>query len=230
MTPVFLTREDEYALAVRWRDHRDVAAMQKIVATHQPLVFGFAHKFRRFKLPTDDMVQEGSIGLMTALNRFDPDLGNRFSTFARWYVIAALQDFILANFSVVKGSTSSKNRMAFFAGQRAVDASMDASIYEDGESWTDRLVDGSDLPDAIAEAVIDGERQSKIIRQALKKLSPRSAAIVKARVMLDEPETLESLGRKYGISKERIRQIEAKGLEDLRKALTSKRRRLAVGA
>ncbi|AMX93703.1 MULTISPECIES: sigma-70 family RNA polymerase sigma factor [Mesorhizobium] len=228
MAPEFLTREHEYALAVRWRDHRDVAAMRQIIAAHRPMVVSRAWKFQKFNLPMDDMIQEGSLGLFNALKRFDPELGNRFSTFARWYVISALQEYVIANFSVVRGSTSSKNKMAFFAGRRASDTSMDAPVFEDGESWTDRLVDGGDLPDAIVEATIDGERQRRIIRQALKKLSPRSAAIIKARLMLDEPETLEELGRKHGISKERIRQIEAKALEDLRVILTSKRRRNLV--
>lgn len=230
MTDEMLTREQEYALAVRWRDHRDVAAMRKIVAAHRPMVVSRAWTFQRFQLPMDDMVQEGSLGLMTALNRYDPDLGNRFSTFARWYVISALQEYVVQNFSVVKGSTSSKAKMRFFAGLRAADASMDAPIGDGGDTWADRLVDGSDLPDAIAEAVIDGERQSKIIRQELRKLSPRSAAIIKARVMLDEPTTLKELGKKFGISVERVRQIEAKALKDLKKALTGKRRRNLVSA
>ncbi|TJW14386.1 MAG: sigma-70 family RNA polymerase sigma factor [Mesorhizobium sp.] len=231
MTPDILTREQEYALAVRWRDHRDVTAMQEIIAAHRPMVVSFAWKFQRYQLPMDDMVQEGSIGLITALKRYDPDLGNRFSTFARWYVVAALQGYVMQNFSVVKRPGGTKSRTDFFKGHRAVDSSLDATIGRDNdETYADRLIDGAALPDDIAERVIDGERQHKIIRNALKKLSPRSKAIIEARVMLDEPKTLGELSKEYGISGERIRQIEARALKDLRKALTAKRRRKLVVA
>lgn len=226
-----LTREQEYALAVRWRDHKDVAAMRKIIAAHAPLVHGMAKKFAKFGLEHDDLVQEGSVGLKFALDRFDPDMGNRFSTFARWWVISHMQGFILNNYSIVKGPKGHEAKRRFYKGDRARHASLDVPVGEDGnQTWVDILEGDGPSPEDSAERAIDGERQSKLIRQALRKLKPRSAAIIKARLMLDEPKTLDELGKKYGISRERIRQIEAKALEDLRKALTAKRRRGLVAA
>ncbi|MER9768943.1 sigma-70 family RNA polymerase sigma factor [Mesorhizobium sp. M0189] len=232
MTPEFLTREQEYALAIRWRDHKAVPAMQKIVGAYRPLVIRLALRFRRFQLPMDDMVQEGMLGLVTALKRFDPDLGNRFSTFARWYVIAALQDYVLTNFSSVKGQRTKEAKARLFRGGRLPDLSLDAPISSDGgvETWADRLVDEAASPEEVAERVIDGERQHKIIKRAMRKLSPRSRKVIEARLMLDEPRTLDDLGQEYGVSKERIRQIEARALEDLRTALLGKRRRKLVAA
>ncbi|TIW23875.1 MAG: sigma-70 family RNA polymerase sigma factor [Mesorhizobium sp.] len=231
MTNALLTKEEEYALAISWRDHKDVKAMKKIIASHLPLVHGMAKKFAKFDLEHDDLVQEGAMGLKCALDRFDPDMGNRFSTFARWWVISHMQTFILNNYCIVRGPKGHDAKRRFYRGDRARHASLDMPVGEDGNmAWVDILEGDGPNPEEAAERTIDGERAREIMALALAKLSRRSQDIIRRRVMSDDPVTLEALGEEYGVSRERIRQIEAKALEDLRAALAVKRRRGLVMA
>lgn len=218
--PTFLSKQDEYDLIVRWRDKKDAAALNRIVTAHDPLVTSTVWRFRKYNLPNEDLIQEGRIGLINALNHFDLDRGLRFSTLAMWYVRAALQDFVLRNYCIVRGPTSASAKLKFFSGQRATHASLDIPIgNEDGATWADILEDDGALPDEIAANIVDGERHGRKVKKALSLLPERSRIIIERRILSDEPDTLEALGTEFGISKERIRQIEAVALEVLRKAL-----------
>ena len=109
-----LTREQEQSLARRWKDHGDVAAMQELVSAYRKLVVAHAGKFRKYGLPIADLIQEGNIGLMEAVNRFEPDRDVRFSTYATWWVRSCLQDFVLRNWSIVRTGTTSSQKALFF--------------------------------------------------------------------------------------------------------------------
>ncbi len=110
----FLEREDEHQLAVRWKEHRDDAALHKLAQAHMRLVIAMAYRFRHYGLPVPELVQEGHIGLLEAAARFDPSREVRFSTYATWWIRASIQDFILRNWSIVRGGASSNQKSLFF--------------------------------------------------------------------------------------------------------------------
>jgi RNA polymerase sigma-32 factor len=114
MKAPYLEREEEHQLALRWRDKGDDAALHKITAAHMRLVIAIAAKFRHFGLPMGDLIQEGHVGLLEAAARFDPDREVRFSTYATWWIRASIQDYILRNWSIVRGGTSSSQKALFF--------------------------------------------------------------------------------------------------------------------
>jgi RNA polymerase sigma-32 factor len=263
MEAPFLTREEEHALAVRWRDEKDEPALHRLAAAHMRLVIAIAARFRHYGLPMADLIQEGHVGLLEAGARFEPDREVRFSTYATWWIRASIQDYILRNWSIVRGGTSSTQKALFFnlrrlrarlAQSAAADASIDvhqqiaeavgvsrsdvalmearlsgadmslnAPLSEaDSSGPTERmdfLVDSTPLPDETVGETIDTERRVKWLRSALTVLSDRELNILRARRLSDEAATLESLGDSMGISKERVRQIESRALEKLRRAL-----------
>lgn len=266
MDAPYLSREDERALAASWFERKDQQAMHQLARAHMRLVIAMAVRFRHYGLPIADLVQEGHIGLLEAVARFEPDREVRFSTYATWWIRASMQDYILRNWSIVRGGTSSAQKSLFFNLRRlrakiarkgpdsdvsqtlaevaravgvsvrdvetmnarlsAPDSSLNAPVGdgEDG-STTERgnfLVDDNPLPDELVEKQIDGERRARWLRNALKSLSPRELRIVRARRLQEESETLESLGQELGISKERVRQIEARALEKLRDLMRSR--------
>lgn len=114
MDSPMLSREEEQALAVRWRDKRDVKAMQRIINSYRRLVVAHASKFKRYGLPLSDLIQEGNIGLMEAINRFEPERDIRFSTYAAWWIRSCLQDYVLRNWSIVRTGTTSAQKALFF--------------------------------------------------------------------------------------------------------------------
>lgn len=128
MTAPYLAREEEYELAMRWKSKRDKKAMHQIAIAHMRLVVSMAGKFRHFGLPQSDLVQEGHIGLLEATVRFDPEREVRFSTYASWWIRASMQDFILRNWSIVRGGTSSAQKALFFNLRR-----LKARIARDGQ-------------------------------------------------------------------------------------------------
>lgn len=258
----YLEREEEHRLAVRWAECQDQQALHQLTAAHMRLVISVAAKFRRYGLAMNDLVQEGHIGLLEAAARFDPHRGVRFSTYATWWIRASIQDFILRNWSIVRGGTSSSQKSLFFnlrrlrakiakSGEPAnshemykelskaigvsiadvatmdsrlsgPDASLNMSVAEDGENGSQRqdfLVDEGPLPDETAENSIDGERRSRWLATALNVLNERETRIIRSRRLAEKGATLETLGEELGISKERVRQIENRALEKLRKAL-----------
>jgi RNA polymerase sigma-32 factor len=114
MQAPYLERDEEHTLAVRWREDRDQAALHRLTAAHMRLVIAIAARFRNFGLPMSDLIQEGHVGLLEAASRFEPDREVRFSTYATWWIRASIQDYILRNWSIVRGGTSSSQKALFF--------------------------------------------------------------------------------------------------------------------
>jgi len=114
MAAPYLERHEEQALALAWKDHQDQDARNKIAMAHMRLVISMASKFRNFGLPMSDLVQEGHIGLLEAAARFEPSREVRFSTYASWWIRASMQDYVLRNWSIVRGGTSSAQKALFF--------------------------------------------------------------------------------------------------------------------
>jgi RNA polymerase sigma-32 factor len=264
MNAPFLEREEEQVLTIAWAEHKDQAALHKLTEAHMRLVIAVAAKFRNYGLSMPDLIQEGHVGLMEGAMRFDPAREVRFSTYATWWIRASIQDYILRNWSIVRGGTSSTQKALFFNLRRlraritqtagsnvsmqsvyseiatavgvstmdvatmaarlsGSDISLNAPLSEsddDGASnRVDFLVDPQPLPDAAVGEVIDADRRLRWLRNAMKVLNPREAAIIRQRRLQDESATLETLGQSLGISKERVRQIESRALEKLKRAL-----------
>ncbi len=263
MAAPFLARDEEHDLAIRWRDNRDEKAMHQLAHAHMRLVIALAMRFRRYELPVADLIQEGHIGLLEAAARFDPDRDVRFSTYATWWIRASMQDYVLRNWSIVRGGTSSAQKALFFNLRRlrmrlmrdpepgesqriftaigemfgvstadvetmdarlsGSDVSLNAPIST-GEASTaadrmDMLVDDKPWPDQIVEESIDSDRRIVWLQDALHVLSERELNILKERRLAEESATLEALGVRLGISKERVRQIENRAVEKLRLAM-----------
>ncbi len=265
MDAPFLEREEERELAIRWRETGDEAALHRLTASHMRLVIAMAAKFRRYGLNHSDLVQEGHVGLLEAASRFEPERDVRFSTYAAWWIRAAIQDHVLRNWSIVRGGTSSNQKSLFFnlrrirarlmaekgdIGEAALhreiaeelgvsladveamaarlsgpDTSLNAPAFEreeDGAERQDSLASGAPAIDETVEETIDGDRRSAWLTDALGVLDERELAIVRERRLREEGETLETIGRRLGISKERVRQIEARALEKLKAALLAR--------
>lgn len=262
MAAPYLSREEEHELAVQWRERQDQDALHRLTAAHMRLVIALSARFRHFGLSMNDMIQEGHVGLLEAAARFEPDRNVRFSTYATWWIRASIQDYILRNWSIVRGGTSSAQKALFFNLRRlrarlnrgveqmpeqqmfeeiatavgvsradvelmnarlsGPDASLNAPVMETEGTGSDRqdfLVCDRPLPDELISEAIDGERRTQWLKRALAVLSERELKIVRERRLKDEGATLEALGDKLGISKERVRQIESRALEKLRAAL-----------
>lgn len=262
MSAPYLERDEERALAVRWKEQQDPDALHKITSAHMRLVISMAGRFRKYKLPMNDLIQEGYVGLLEAAARFEPEREVRFSTYASWWIRASMQDYILRNWSIVRGGTSSAQKALFFNLRRlrsklaqedqamskaqiykaisaelgvssrdvefmdsrlsGPDSSLSASMNGDevGSSQKiDFLIDENPLQDEVVESVIDMERRVSWLRVALDALNERELHIIRERRLEDEGITLEALGQKLGISKERVRQIESRAIEKLKIAL-----------
>ena len=133
----YLERDEEHDLAVRWRSHGDEAALHRLTAAHMRLVLAMAAKFRRYGLPSADLIQEGHVGLLEAANRFEPEREVRFSTYAAWRIRASIQDYVLRNWSIVRGGTSSAQKALFF-NLRRLRARLAQERSELGESAISR--------------------------------------------------------------------------------------------
>jgi len=265
MRAEMLDAETELALAYAWRDQRDEQALHRLITAYMRLAISMAGKFRRYGAPMNDLIQEASVGLMKAADKFDPDRGVRFSTYAVWWIKASIQDYVMRNWSMVRtGSTSSQKSLFFnmrrvqarlereataagveleshvlhaqIAAELGVpvhdvemmdgrlsgsDFSLDAtqSVEDEGRSWIDALED--DGPQA--EEVVTNSHDNATLRHwllnAFSTLNEREQYIVRERKLRDEPRTLESLGGELGLSKERVRQLEAAAFGKMRKSL-----------
>jgi RNA polymerase sigma-32 factor len=254
-----LEKEQEYELARRWRERGDRDAANQLVTSHLRLAVKIAMGYRGYGLPVSEIISEGNIGLMQALNRFEPQKGFRFATYAIWWIRAAIQDYILRSWSLVKIGTTANQKKLFFKLRSAKykiaafesgdlrsdqvaliaktldvtsqdvvdmnrrlggDKSINAPLHEDGEAgeWQDRLVDQSPSPEAIVIEQDDKEYRHKALIAAIDVLDDRERRIFEARHLVDEPLTLEDLAGKFNVSRERIRQIEARAFEKVRKA------------
>ena len=265
MRAEMLDAETETALARAWRDQRDERALHRLVMAYMRLAISVASKFRRYGAPMGDLIQEASLGLMKAAEKFDPERGVRFSTYAVWWIKASVQDYVMRNWSLVRTGSTSSQKSLFF-NMRRVEAKMlreaadrgetpdgaelrrmvaedlgvpladvemmagrlggsDLSLNspqsagEEGRDWIDALED--DAPGA-AEAVEESHDRAHLrgwLAAALAGLNARERHIVIERKLKPEGRTLESLGEELGLSKERIRQLEAAAFAKLRKEL-----------
>jgi len=255
-----LEPEEEYMLAKRWKEHEDPDAARQLVTSHLRLVAKIAMGYRGYGLPLSEVVSEGNVGLMQAVKRFEPDKGFRLATYAMWWIRAAIQEYILRSWSLVKMGTTAAQKKLFFnlrkaknkisaieegdltpehtaeiARQLAVpeeevtnmnrrlsggDTSLNAPMRADGESeWQDWLADDTmDQETRLAEAEEMGERHD-LLTDAMGELSERERDILRARRLQDEPATLEELSQKYGVSRERVRQIEVRAFEKLQQQM-----------
>jgi RNA polymerase sigma-32 factor len=263
-----LQPEEEYMLAKRWKAHEDPEAARKLVTSHLRLVAKIAMGYRGYGLPVSEIVAEGNVGLMQAVKRFEPDKGFRLATYAMWWIRAAIQEYILRSWSLVKMGTTAAQKKLFFnlrkaknkieaieegdmtpehvatiADQLGVteaevvsmnrrlsapDSSLNAPLRSDSESeWQDWIADDTiDQETRMAEREELGERH-ELLSGALGELTDREREIIQARRLQDDPATLEELSQKYGVSRERVRQIEVRAFEKLqtqmKRALADKR-------
>ncbi len=255
-----LKPEEEYELAVRLRDHGDVDAAHKLVTSHLRLVARIAMKHRGYGLPMADLISEGSIGLMKAVKKFDPERGFRLSTYAIWWIRAAITEYILKSWSMVKMGTLAAQKKLFFGLRKfkgkmnmldagdltsdqvalisdhmnvsevdAIDmnrrmSSRDLSLntpLSDGESldFQDTLVDGCPSPETVAADDEEMSVRRDMLRRATGELNERERHIFIERKLKEDPPTLEELGDFYDISRERVRQIEARAYAKVEKAI-----------
>jgi RNA polymerase sigma-32 factor len=255
-----LEKGQEYNLAKRWREHGDRDAGHKLVTSHLRLAAKIAMGYRGYGLPISEIISEGNVGLMQALNRFEPEKGFRFATYAMWWIKASIQDYILRSWSLVKIGTTASQRKLFFklrsakrkisalesggdlrpdqvtsianslnVAERDVidmnrrlagDTSLNAPVHEDGdaEEWQTYLVDQSPSPEAIVVEQDEKEHRHEALTSAIDILNGRERRIFEARHLTDAPLTLEELALEFNVSRERIRQIETRAFEKVRKA------------
>jgi RNA polymerase sigma-32 factor len=255
-----LEPQQEYMLAKSWREHGDRDAAHELVTSHLRLVARIAMGYRGYGLPIGEVISEGNVGLMQAVKRFDPDKGFRLATYAMWWIRAAIQEYILRSWSLVKMGTTAAQKKLFFnlrkikgqlkaldegdlrpdqvkliANQLGVteddvvsmnrrlagDSSLNAPIRNDAESseWQDWLVDETmDQETALAESEERDHRRG-MLNDALKGLNARERRVFEARRLAEDPLTLEELSTEFGVSRERIRQIEVRAFEKVQKAV-----------
>jgi RNA polymerase sigma-32 factor len=258
-----LEPQDEFMLAKRWREHGDRDAAHKLVTSHLRLVAKIAMGYRGYGLPISEVISEGNVGLMQAVKRFEPDKGFRLATYAMWWIKAAIQEYILRSWSLVKMGTTANQKKLFFNLRKAKskisaleegdlrpdqvqiiakrlgvteqdvvdmnrrlggDVSLNAPIREDGDSgeWQDWLVDDSSTQEErLAESEeVDNRRQA--LGEALTVLNDRERRIFEARRLADDPITLEDLAAEFGVSRERVRQIEVRAFEKVQRAVKNR--------
>src|SRR2546427_8584686 len=258
-----LEPQDESMLAKRWREHGGRDAAHKLVTSHLRLVAKIAMGYRGYGLPISEVVSEGNVGLMQAVKRFEPDKGFRLATYAMWWIKAAIQEYILRSWSLVKMGTTANQKKLFFNLRKAKskisaleegdlrpdqvkliakrlgvteqdvvdmnrrlggDVSLNAPIRDDGDSgeWQDWLVDEvSDQETRLVEDEESDNRQ-KALGEALSVLNDRERRIFEARRLADDPITLEDLAAEFGVSRERMRQIEVRALDNVQRAVKNR--------
>ena len=255
-----LERQEEYMLAKRWREHGDRGAAHRLVTSHLRLVTKIARDYRGYGLPISEAISEGNVGLMQAVERFEPDKGFRLATYAMWWIKAAIQEYILRSWSLVNMGTTANQKKLFFNLRKAQskisilddgdmrldqvkiiarrigvtemdviymnrrlsgDASLNAAIREDGNSgeWQDWLVDESPDQETALAASEEFDNRRKTLSHALTVLNERERRIFEARRLADDPITLADLAEEFGVSRERVRQIDVSAFEKVQKAV-----------
>jgi RNA polymerase sigma-32 factor len=258
-----LEPHEEYRLARRWREHGDHEAAHKLVTSHLRLVAKIARGYSGYGLPIPDVISEGTVGLMQAVQRFKPEKGFRFATYAAWWIRAAIQEYILRSWSLVKMGTTANQKKLFFNLRKAKskisaldegdlradqvqliakrlgvtkqdvvdmnrrlggDTSLNAPIREESHSgeWQDWLVDQSASQETTLAARDEYDHRRKTLASALCVLNDRERRIFKARRLADDPIKLEDLASEFGVSRERVRQIEVSSFEKVQKAVKNR--------
>jgi len=255
-----LDRQEEYMLAKRWREDGDHDAAQKLVTSHLRLVAKIAKDYRGYGLPIADVISEGHVGLMQAAKRFEPERGFRFATYAVWWIKAAIHEYILRSWSLVKMGTSANQKRLFFHLRKAKskisvldegdmrpdqveliakrlgvtehavidmnrrlggDASLNDTIREDGDSaeWQDWLVGESPDQETTLAASEEFANRRKTLSDALTVLNKRERRIFETRRLAEERIALVELAEEFGVSRERVRQIEVSAFEKVQNAV-----------
>ena len=262
-----LSAEEEYMLANRFRSHGDLSAAKKLISAHLRLAAKVAFSYRFYGLPLEDLISEANIGLMQAVKRFEPEKGNRLSTYAVWWIKAAVNEFILKSWSLVRIGTIAAQKRLFYNlrkikarlglyGDASLDAdsvkeisqnlnvpesdvtamdmrlngdvSLNTPVYDDGYAERqDFLTDESNIENDLAERQESGLRKD-LLNQALSRLNDREREVVRARRLTEEPVTLDVLGERLGISRERVRQIENRAVEKMTRFVQSQNAALAA--
>ena len=265
MQAELLDAETELKLAYAWRDERDEQALHRLITAYMRLAISMAAKFKRYGAPMNDLIQEASLGLMKAADKFDPDRGVRFSTYAVWWIKASIQDYVMRNWSMVRTGSTSSQKSLFFNMRRVQarlereaaaqgekldshqlrhliarevgvplhdvemmegrlagsDFSLNATqaTEDEGREWIDALEDDGTIASEQVEQDKDIDTLRDWLVTAMSALNERERFIVRERKLRDDPRTLESLGNELGLSKERVRQLEAAAFGKMRKNL-----------
>jgi RNA polymerase sigma-32 factor len=266
-----LAKDEEFMLAKRWQEHEDPEAAHRLVTSHLRLVAKIAMGYRGYGLPVSELISEGNVGMMQAVKRFEPDRGFRLATYAMWWIRAAIQEYILHSWSLVKMGTTAAQKKLFFnlrklKGQlqaieegdlspenvkkiatdlnvteedvvnmnrrlAAPDHSLNAPLKIDGDGeWQDWLVDESDSQEIVLAEQQELSKRRKLLTHAMKGLNARERHILTERRLKDEPTTLEDLSKEYGISRERVRQIEVRAFEKLQRSIKAQALEQRLGA
>ena len=270
MKAELLDAETELKLAYAWRDQRCEASLHRLITAYMRLAISMAAKFKRYGAPMNDLIQEAGLGLMKAADKFDPDRGVRFSTYAVWWIKASIQDYVMRNWSMVRTGSTSSQKSLFFNMRRVQarlereaaadgqvldrhqlrqmisteigvplhdvemmegrlsgsDYSLNAtqSVDDEGREWIDALEDDSAQAADLVETSHDIAQLREWLLVAMNQLNERERFIVRERKLRDEVRTLESLGNELGLSKERVRQLEAAAFAKMRKTLETQSR------
>jgi RNA polymerase sigma-32 factor len=255
-----LALDQEFMLAKAWREQDDVDSAHQLVTSHLRLVAKIASGYRGYGLPLAELISEGNVGLMQAVRKFDPDRGFRLATYAMWWIRAAIQEYILHSWSLVKMGTTAAQKKLFFNLRRlkgqlqaieegdlspenlekiatrldvsendvvqmnrrlaAPDHSLNAPLRIDGDGeWQDWLVDPGESQETILAESDELGKRRKLLARAMDNLNDRERRIIDERRLADTPTTLEELSQHYGISRERVRQIEVRAFEKLQKSI-----------
>ena len=262
MSLPLLEEKHELELANKWKNKNDENALHELIQAHMRLVVSYAVKYKNYGLSLNDLIQEGNIGLMKAAQKFEPNKGFRFSTYASWWIRASIQDFLLKHWSIVRIATTSKQKSLFFSLRRlkqkingnengnidfntaeniasdlnistsAVinmdsritqnDSSLNKKISEDGEDeFLSLLEDENARPDNIIFAKDEIDHKKTMVNNAIDSLDDRETQIINERHLSENPKTLEYLGKKLKISKERVRQIEKNAMNKMKSYIDS---------
>lgn len=257
-----LDKDEEFRLAKSWVEDGDTEAAEKMVTSHLRLVAKIAMGYRGYGLPIGEVISEGNVGLMQAVKKFDPDKGFRLSTYAMWWIRAAIQEYVLRSWSLVKMGTTAAQKKLFFNLRRMKgemkaieegdlrpehlkkiatdlnvpekevinmnrrmsfggDGSLNVTIGgEDGSAeWQDWLEDENDSQEVVLGESQEHEARMELLENAMAELNEREQDIIRKRRLSDTPNTLEDLAKIYNVSRERIRQIEARAFEKLQEAM-----------
>ncbi|MEO0979289.1 MAG: RNA polymerase sigma factor RpoH [Pseudomonadota bacterium] len=260
-----LQPQEEYMLAKRYKEHEDPEAAERLVNSHLRLVAKIAMGYRGYGLPIGEVVSEGNVGLMQAVKRFEPDKGFRLATYAMWWIKAAIQEYILRSWSLVKMGTTANQKRLFFNLRRLKgkiqaldegdlkphqvkeiatrlgvseeevvsmnrrlggDASLNAPVRAEADAgeWQDWLVDESDSQETLLANQEELDMRRKLLSDAMDVLNERERRIFEARRLSEDPMTLEDLSGEFGVSRERVRQIEVRAFEKVQKAVRNNAR------
>ncbi|XWN32194.1 MAG: RNA polymerase sigma factor RpoH [Devosia sp.] len=255
-----LQPQEEYMLAKAYLEHDDPDSAHKLVTSHLRLVAKIAMGYRGYGLPISEVISEGNVGLMQAVKRFDPEKGFRLATYAMWWIKAAIQEYILRSWSLVKLGTTANQKRLFFNLRKVKssiqalddgdlrpdqvqtiaeklnvpesdvvsmnrrlsgDSSLNSPIRQEADSgeWQDWLVDESNSQEEVLAETEEFDNRRQLLKDAMGVLNDRERRIFEQRRLAEDPMTLEALSTEFGVSRERVRQIEVRAFEKVQKAV-----------